>query len=68
MLINVQVQYELKNNIVGGGGVKFSLSCTTRTFYHGFQIVHQDSLNVKQSSPKKTCLGYVKMHGLHGNP
>ena len=57
MLINVQVQYELKNNIVWG---QISLYCTTRTFYHGCQIVHQDPLNAKQSSPKKTVLDMWK--------
>ena len=33
------------------------------------QVVQCDPLNAKRSSPKRTFgMGYVKMHGFHGNP
>ena len=38
-----------------------------RTVFHGYQIVHWDPLNAKQRCPKKIGMGYVKMHGFHGN-
>ena len=44
--VRIQEKYSL--------GGKFCLSCTTRAFFHGCQIVHQDLLNAKESSPKQT--------------
>ena len=51
MLINVQAQYELKNNIVEGGG-QIKLILHHQDIFHDCQIVHQDPLNAKQSSHK----------------
>ena len=37
--------------------------------FNGCQIIYKDILNVKHGRPQKlTCLGCVKMHGVHGNP
>ena len=49
-------------------GIQFRLPCTPRTIFHGCQVVYWDPLDAKQRCPKKIGLGYVKMHGFHGNP
>ena len=36
-----------------------------KTIFHGYQIVHFDPLNVKQSCPQKYFgMGYVKIHSM----
>ena len=51
-----------------GEGLRYDLSCTPRNLLNSCQIVQWDPQNVKQISPqKKFGMGYVKMHGFHGN-
>ena len=45
-----------------------SLASHHRKIFHGCQIVHWHPLDEKQSCLKKIGMGYVKMHGFHGNP
>ena len=47
-------------------GIQFRLPCTPGTIFHGCQIVLWDPLDAKRRCPKKG-LGYMKMHGFHGN-
>ena len=52
----------------GGEGLRYDLSCTPRGLLNSCQIVQWGPQNVKRSSPqKKFGMGYVKMHGFHGN-
>ena len=48
-------------------GFSYDLSCSPRAF-----LIHAkfkwDPQNAKRSSPKTFGMGYVKMHGFHGNP
>ena len=40
-----------------------------RTIFHGCHSVHWDPPDAKKICPQKNIgLGYVKMHGFHGNP
>ena len=49
-------------------GLRYDLSCTPRSFLNSCQIVQWDPQKVKRSSSqKKFGMGYVKMHGFHGN-
>ena len=51
------------------GGVKVRSILHSYGLSNSCQIVQWDPQNVKLSSPhKKLGMGYVKMHGFHGNP
>ena len=51
-----------------GKGLRYDLSCTPRALLNSCQIVQWDPQSMKRSSPqKKFGMGYVKMHGFHGN-
>ena len=51
-----------------GKGLRYNLSCTPNGHLNSRQIVQWDPQTVKRSSPqKKFGIGYVKMHGFHGN-
>ena len=59
MIVSIQAQYKLKNNIVW-------VPCAPGQFYLGDKLFITTP-KCKKSSKKRTCLGYVKMHGFHGN-
>ena len=50
--------------------IQLRLACTSRTIFHGCQIVHWDPPPESETkvSSKNFGMGYVKMHGFHGNP
>ena len=61
------VQIEFQPNFFQAFNLGFL--APSRTIFHGRQIVHWDPLNGKQTCPQKFFgMGYVKMHGFHGNP
>ena len=69
--LNARSPLESQSDIVYPA-IQLRLPCTPpppRTNFHGCQIVHWDPLDAKRRCPQKQIgLGYVNMHGFHGNP
>ena len=50
-------------------GIQFRLPCTPGTIFHGCQFFYWDPSGWETKvSPQKIGFGYVKTHGVHGNP
>ena len=57
-----------RKNYKARGGVKVQSILHSQGLLNSCQIVQWDPQNVKRNSPQKNFgMGYVKMHGFHGN-